>query len=56
MAQQLGAIPIWFHTPPGLTAQPVASAHDQIVDDQIADLFRLRADAPREPADEPALS
>lgn len=45
-AERLGAVCIWVHTHPGLTALPQPSAHDQIVDSQIADLFRLRSGSP----------
>jgi molybdopterin/thiamine biosynthesis adenylyltransferase/proteasome lid subunit RPN8/RPN11 len=33
---------IWFHTHPGVGATPKPSRRDQVVDEQIADLFRLR--------------
>ena len=36
------SIAIWFHTHPGVGSIPRPSRHDQIVDEQIADLFRLR--------------
>ena len=42
-AELLGATAIWFHTHPGPGALPVPSAHDRVVDSQIADLFRLRS-------------
>jgi hypothetical protein len=45
IANRLRAIPIWFHTHPGLEGIPLASPHDRVVDNEIADLFRLRADA-----------
>lgn len=34
---------IWFHTHPGAGSTPRPSRHDRVVDDQIADLFRLRS-------------
>ena len=42
-AERMGATPIWVHTHPGLDSRPVASQHDDEVDRQIADLFRLRS-------------
>lgn len=42
-AERLGAIPIWFHTHPGAVGHPVPSMADQKVDEEINDLFRLRA-------------
>ncbi|HEY3814544.1 MAG TPA: ThiF family adenylyltransferase [Caulobacteraceae bacterium] len=45
-AERLGAIPVWFHTHPGATGVPLPSRHDEIVDKEIADLFRLRSDNP----------
>jgi hypothetical protein len=45
LAEKLGAVAIWFHTHPGLKGAPVPSARDQVVDRQIADLFRLRTDS-----------
>jgi hypothetical protein len=42
LAEQLGAIPIWTHTHPGDGSSPRPSAHDQRVDEQLADPFRLR--------------
>src|SRR6266404_2744314 len=46
IAERLKAIPIWFHTHPGQEGEPLPSDHDRIVDEQIADLFRLRANTP----------
>lgn len=43
LAEVDGSIPIWFHTHPGAGAEPLPSAADAIVDDEIADLFRLRS-------------
>ncbi len=42
-AEQLGATAIWLHTHPGFDSLPVPSRHDEVVDRQIADLFRLRS-------------
>jgi molybdopterin/thiamine biosynthesis adenylyltransferase/proteasome lid subunit RPN8/RPN11 len=42
-AESLGAVAIWVHTHPGLDSPPRPSDHDWKVDDQIADLFRLRS-------------
>jgi len=42
-AEKLGATAIWFHTHPGVDSKPTPSEHDDVVDDQIADLFRLRS-------------
>ena len=41
-AEQLGAVALWVHTHPGDNAIPRPSRHDEEVDRQIADLFRLR--------------
>ena len=45
-AELLGAVSIWVHTHPGLGAIPKPSEHDEEVDRQIADLFRLRSGSP----------
>jgi molybdopterin/thiamine biosynthesis adenylyltransferase len=45
-AEQLGACAVWLHTHPGLDSQPIPSSHDDIVDGQIADVFRLRSNSP----------
>ena len=45
-AEQLGAIPIWFHTHPGEIGHPVASEADKEVDRKISDLFRVRSGSP----------
>ena len=37
------SVPIWLHTHPGGDSSPRPSEHDELVDQQIADLFRLRA-------------
>lgn len=42
-AEADGAVPIWLHTHPGNDASPRPSKCDQLVDKQLADLFRLRA-------------
>lgn len=40
------SIPIWLHTHPGIDSSPKPSRHDELVDRQLADLFRLRAGSP----------
>ena len=40
------SVPIWLHTHPGDDASPRPSKHDHLVDQQLADLFRLRAGSP----------
>ena len=45
-AESLGALPIWFHTHPGLIGHPTPSLADEKVDREIADLFRLRSGSP----------
>jgi hypothetical protein len=45
-AERIGAVAIWVHTHPGLDARPQPSTHDDEVDRQIADLFRLRSNTP----------
>ena len=40
------SVPIWLHTHPGNESSPRPSKHDEIVDEQLADLFRLRAGSP----------
>ena len=45
-AETLGAACIWVHTHPGEVASPRPSDHDRIVDQEIADLFRLRSGSP----------
>ena len=45
-AEQIGATAIWFHTHPGVGADPRPSEHDDQVDREIADLFRLRSGSP----------
>ncbi|MER8764366.1 ThiF family adenylyltransferase [Mesorhizobium sp. M0968] len=41
-AEARGEIAIWFHTHPGVGSSPRPSQHDEQVDGQIADLFRVR--------------
>lgn len=43
-AEQDGSIAIWLHSHPGNGSSPRPSRHDRVVDEQIADLFRLRAE------------
>jgi len=45
-AETLGAACIWVHTHPGQGASPRPSKHDQVVDGEIAELFRLRSGSP----------
>lgn len=45
-AEKLGATPLWVHTHPGLEALPYPSRHDEKVDREIADVFRLRSGSP----------
>ena len=40
------SIPIWLHTHPGNDTSPRPSRHDVIVDEELADLFRLRSGSP----------
>jgi molybdopterin/thiamine biosynthesis adenylyltransferase len=44
-AESTKTIPIWLHTHPGDGSNPSMSRHDEIVNEQIADLFRLRANS-----------
>ena len=39
------SVPLWLHTHPGRHASPRPSKQDELVDEQLADLFRLRADS-----------
>lgn len=41
-AEQLDAAAIWVHTHPGVGSNPTPSSHDQVVDQQLADVFRTR--------------
>ena len=45
-AEADGAVPIWLHTHPGSDSSPRPSKYDELVDKQLADLFRLRARSP----------
>lgn len=42
-AESMSAVALWVHTHPGLSSWPRPSEHDEEVDRQIADLFRLRS-------------
>jgi ThiF family protein len=42
-SDELKATAIWMHTHPGIDSWPRPSTHDEEVDRQISDLFRLRA-------------
>lgn len=42
-AEVLNATALWFHTHPGAKSSPSASTHDDLVDRQIAETFRLRS-------------
>lgn len=42
-AETLGLIPIWFHTHPRQGSSPRHSSHDEIVDAQLAPVFRIRS-------------
>jgi molybdopterin/thiamine biosynthesis adenylyltransferase/proteasome lid subunit RPN8/RPN11 len=41
-AEQSNSMAIWLHSHPGSDSIPIPSRHDQVVDSQLADLFRLR--------------
>jgi proteasome lid subunit RPN8/RPN11 len=45
-ADRLGATALWFHTHPGRSAIPRPSISDKRVDEDLADLFRLRSGSP----------
>lgn len=45
-AETLGAACIWVHTHPGQGMSPLPSKYDRIVDDKIANVFRLRSGSP----------
>lgn len=45
-AEVNGSVAIWLHTHPGEGASPRASQHDDVVDNQLSDLFRLRTGSP----------
>ena len=40
------SVPIWLHTHPGNGTSPRPSKHDEIVDKELSDLFRLRSGSP----------
>ena len=40
------SVPIWLHTHPGSESSPRPSKQDELVDEELADLFRLRAGSP----------
>lgn len=40
------AVPIWLHTHPGEESTPRPSEYDNIVDEELSDLFRLRSGSP----------
>ena len=40
------ALPIWLHTHPGGESSPRPSEYDEIVDQELSDLFRLRSGSP----------
>jgi len=42
-AERTQATPIWFHTHPGVGSRPTPSRHDDAVDTELIDLFRLRS-------------
>lgn len=41
-AEQLGASALWFHTHPGANTSAKPSSHDERVDEQLAEPFRIR--------------
>src|SRR5262245_51435216 len=43
VAAELRSVPIWVHTHPGKGASPRPSHHDHLVDEQIADVFKVRS-------------
>jgi hypothetical protein len=42
-AEEIGATALWVHSHPGIGSSPLPSSHDRIVDEQLAELFRLRS-------------
>ncbi len=44
-AEKQQSVPLWLHTHPGEGSIPLPSVHDQKVDRQLSDLFRLRANS-----------
>jgi molybdopterin/thiamine biosynthesis adenylyltransferase len=45
-AEADGSVPIWLHTHPGDGSSPKPSRHDEIVDHELTELFRLRSGSP----------
>lgn len=45
-AEADACVPIWLHTHPGEGSSPKPSHHDEIVDEQLSNLFRLRSGSP----------
>lgn len=45
IAEELGCVPIWFHTHPGHGSSPMSSRRDRVVDRLLSELFRIRADS-----------
>jgi molybdopterin/thiamine biosynthesis adenylyltransferase len=45
IAETSASIPIWLHTHPGEGSSPKMSRHDKVVNSQLSDLFRLRANS-----------
>jgi len=45
-AEADACVPIWLHTHPGQGSSPKPSHHDEVVDEQLSDLFRLRSGSP----------
>ncbi len=45
-AEADNSVPIWLHTHPGAGSSPRPSEYDRIVDEDLADLFRLRSGSP----------
>lgn len=41
-AERAHATAIWLHTHPGVGSRPTPSSHDEVVDEQLIDLFRMR--------------
>ena len=40
------SVPVWLHTHPGAESSPRPSKYDKVVDEDLADLFRLRSGSP----------
>lgn len=45
VAEELGCVPIWFHTHPGDGSLPTPSRRDRVVNQHLSELFRIRADS-----------